>query len=173
MFVSFENIKKEVGGMPLTEQNDYGTISISENVLKDMVYKTVEKYLKEERIFNEKIQKETQKSVKVSVNDDTSVSVSLKIPAKYGENIVEYSKRVQRKIKEELEKLAQVYVSNIDITIETIAKPEEIEEEYEEFMEEYMEKEVEEEEEEREEIKEEKAEDYSNEEAEEKDEKNE
>lgn len=130
--------------MPLTEQNDYGTISISENVLKDMVYKTVEKYLKEEKIFNEKIQKDIQKSIKVSVNDDTSVSIYLKIPAKYGENIVEYSKRAQKKIKEELEKLAQVYVSNIDITIETISKPEEIEEEFEEFMEEETEKEMDE-----------------------------
>lgn len=128
--------------MPLTEQNDYGTISISENVLKDMVYKTVEKYLKEEKIFNEKIQKDLQKSIKVSVNDDTSVSIYLKIPAKYGENIVEYSKRAQKKIKDELEKLAQVYVSNIDITIETISKPEEIEEEFEEFMEEETEKEL-------------------------------
>ncbi|CEP77610.1 MAG: Asp23/Gls24 family envelope stress response protein [Defluviitoga tunisiensis] len=132
--------------MPLTEQNDYGTISISENVLKDMVYKTVEKYLKEEKIFNEKIQKDLQKSIKVSVNDDTSVSIYLKIPAKYGENIVEYSKRAQKKIKDELEKLAQVYVSNIDITIETISKPEEIEEEFEEFMEEETEKELAEEE---------------------------
>lgn len=51
-----------------------------------------------------------------------------------------------RKIKDELEKLAQVYVSNIDITIETISKPEEIEEEFEEFMEEETEKELAEEE---------------------------
>lgn len=110
------------------------------------LYKTVEKYLKEEKIFNEKIQKDLQKSIKVSVNDDTSVSIYLKIPAKYGENIVEYSKRAQKKIKDELEKLAQVYVSNIDITIETISKPEEIEEEFEEFMEEETEKELAEEE---------------------------
>ena len=82
----------------------------------------------------------------MSVNDDTSVSIYLKIPAKYGENIVEYSKRAQKKIKDELEKLAQVYVSNIDITIETISKPEEIEEEFEEFMEEETEKELAEEE---------------------------
>jgi Protein of unknown function (DUF322). len=46
-----------------------------------------------------KIQKDLQKSIKVSVNDDTSVSIYLKIPAKYGENIVEYSKRAQKKLK--------------------------------------------------------------------------
>ena len=94
--------------MPLNEENDYGEISISENVLKDLVYKSVEGHLKEKKIFDSKIQKELQKSIKV-----------------------------------ELEKIAEVYVSNIDITIDTLLKPEEIEE-YEEEYEEVQEDENEE-----------------------------
>ncbi|PNR93711.1 Asp23/Gls24 family envelope stress response protein [Petrotoga sp. 9PWA.NaAc.5.4] len=120
--------------MPLNEENDYGEISISENVLKDLVYKSVEGHLKEKKIFDSKIQKELQKSIKVVINDDASVSLSLKVPAKYGENIVSFTKEIQKIIKEELEKIAEVYVSNVDVTIDTLLKPEEIEE-YEEVQE--------------------------------------
>lgn len=119
--------------MPLNEENDYGEISTSENVLKDLVFKTVETFLKSQKIYNDKIQKDLQKSIKIVVNDDQSVSVSLKLPAKYGENIVEFSKEVQKSIKEDLEKIAEAYVSNVDIAIENLVRPEELQEEYEEL----------------------------------------
>lgn len=119
--------------MPLNEENDYGEIITSENVLKDLVFKTVETFLKSQKIYNDKIQKDLQKSIKIVVNDDQSVSVSLKLPAKYGENIVEFSKEVQKSIKEDLEKIAEAYVSNVDIAIENLVRPEELQEEYEEL----------------------------------------
>ncbi|MBL5980749.1 hypothetical protein NAAC61_00750 [Petrotoga sp. 8T1HF07.NaAc.6.1] len=121
--------------MPLNEENDFGEISISENVLKDLVFKSVEGYLKEQKVYNEKIQKELQKSIKITINDDASVSISLKVPAKYGQNIVEFSKNIQKAIKDDLERIAEVYVSNIDVSIENLVKPEELEEEYEEMEE--------------------------------------
>ncbi|POZ92541.1 Asp23/Gls24 family envelope stress response protein [Petrotoga halophila] len=127
--------------MPLNEENDFGEISISENVLKDLVYKSVEGYLKEQKVYNEKIQKELQKSIKIIINDDSSVSVSLKVPAKYGENIVEFSKNIQKAVKDDLERIAEVYISNIDVSIENLVKPEELEEEYEEIEEEPLENE--------------------------------
>ncbi|RAO99633.1 hypothetical protein PW5551_02390 [Petrotoga sp. 9PW.55.5.1] len=119
--------------MPLNEENDYGEIITSENVLKDLVFKTVETFLKSQKMYNDKIQKDLQKSIKIVVNDDQSVSVSLKLPAKYGENIVEFSKEVQKSIKEDLEKIAEAYVSNVDIAIENLVRPEELQEEYEEL----------------------------------------
>jgi uncharacterized alkaline shock family protein YloU len=127
--------------MPLNEENDFGEISISENVLKDLVFKSVEGYLKDQKVYNEKIQKELQKSIKIIINEDSSVSISLKVPAKYGENIVEFSKNIQKAIKDDLERIAEVYVSNIDVSIENLVKPEELEEEYEEIEEETLEEE--------------------------------
>jgi len=129
--------------MPLNEENDFGEISISENVLKDLVFKSVEGYLKEQKVYNEKIQKELQKSIKITINDDSSISVSLKVPAKYGENIVEFSKNIQKAVKDDLEKIAEVYVSSIDVSIENLVKPEELEEEYQEIEEETLENEEE------------------------------
>lgn len=126
--------------MALNEENDFGEISISENVLKDLVFKSVEDYMKEQKVYNEKIQKDLQKSIKITINDDSSVSVSLKVPAKYGENIVEFSKNIQKAVKDDLEKIAEVYISNIDISIENLVKPEELEE-YEEIEEETLENE--------------------------------
>ncbi|KUK15429.1 MAG: Uncharacterized protein XD53_1145 [Petrotoga mobilis] len=126
--------------MALNEENDFGEISISENVLKDLVFKSVEDYMKEQKVYNEKIQKDLQKSIKITINDDSSVSVSLKVPAKYGENIVEFSKNIQKAVKDDLEKIAEVYISNIDISIENLVKPEELEE-YEEMEEETLENE--------------------------------
>ncbi len=127
--------------MPLNEENDFGEISISENVLKDLVFKSVEGYLKDQKVYNEKIQKELQKSIKITINDDASVSISLKVPAKYGQNIVEFSKNIQKAVKDDLERIAEVYVSNIDVSIENLVKPEELEEEYEEIEEEPLENE--------------------------------
>ncbi|POZ88838.1 MULTISPECIES: Asp23/Gls24 family envelope stress response protein [Petrotoga] len=126
--------------MSLNEENDFGEISISENVLKDLVFKSVEDYMKEQKVYNEKIQKDLQKSIKITINDDSSVSVSLKVPAKYGENIVEFSKNIQKAVKDDLERIAEVYISNIDISIENLVKPEELEE-YEEIEEETLENE--------------------------------
>ncbi|PNR96537.1 Asp23/Gls24 family envelope stress response protein [Petrotoga olearia] len=126
--------------MALNEENDFGEISISENVLKDLVFKSVEGYMKEQKVYNEKIQKDLQKSIKITINDDSSVSVSLKVPAKYGENIVEFSKNIQKAVKDDLERIAEVYISNIDVSIENLVKPEELEE-YEEIEEETLENE--------------------------------
>lgn len=106
--------------MPIKEDNNFGEITISETVLRDITYKTVEKFLKEEKIFNQKIEKELAKNIKIVHNEDESLSLILKIPAKYGENIVDFSKKVQKLIKEELEKMSEVFITNVDITIESL-----------------------------------------------------
>ncbi len=106
--------------MPIKEENNFGEITISETVLRDITYKTVEKFMKEEKIYNEKIEKDLSKNIKIVHNKDDSLSLNLKIPAKYGENIVEFSKKVQKSIKEELEKMSEIFITNVDITIESL-----------------------------------------------------
>jgi uncharacterized alkaline shock family protein YloU len=76
--------------------------------------------MKEEKIYNEKIEKDLSKNIKIVHNEDDSLSLNLKIPAKYGENIVEFSKKVQKSIKEELEKMSEIFITNVDITIESL-----------------------------------------------------
>jgi len=127
--------------MPIKEENNFGEITISETVLRDITFKTVEKFMKEEKIYNQKIEKELAKNIRIVHNEDDSLSLTLKIPAKYGENIVEFSKNIQKAIKDDLERIAEVYVSNIDVSIENLVKPEELEEEYEEIEEETLENE--------------------------------
>ena len=135
--------------MPIKEENNFGEITISETVLRDITYKTVEKFMKEEKIYNQKIEKELAKNIRIVHNEDESLSLTLKIPAKYGENIVEFSKKVQKSIKEELEKMSEIFITNVDITIESleyINMGEEIEENPEEdYSEEYEEVEQDEE----------------------------
>jgi uncharacterized alkaline shock family protein YloU len=135
--------------MPIKEENNFGEITISETVLRDITYKTVEKFMKEEKIYNQKIEKELAKNIRIVHNEDDSLSLTLKIPAKYGENIVEFSKKVQKSIKEELEKMSEIFITNVDITIESleyINMGEEIEENPEDdYVEEYEEAEQDEE----------------------------
>jgi uncharacterized alkaline shock family protein YloU len=134
--------------MPIKEENNFGEITISETVLRDITFKTVEKFMKEEKIYNQKIEKELAKNIRIVHNEDDSLSLTLKIPAKYGENIVEFSKKVQKSIKEELEKMSEIFITNVDISIESleyINMDEEIEENPEEdYVEEYEEETVEE-----------------------------
>lgn len=135
--------------MPIKEENNFGEITISETVLRDITYKTVEKFMREEKIYNQKIEKELAKNIRIVHNEDDSLSLTLKIPAKYGENIVEFSKKVQKSIKEELEKMSEIFITNVDITIESleyINMGEEIEENPEDdYVEEYEEAEQDEE----------------------------
>ncbi|MGM0639943.1 MAG: Asp23/Gls24 family envelope stress response protein [Thermotogota bacterium] len=133
--------------MPIKEENNFGEITISETVLRDITYKTVEKFMKEEQIFNQKIERELSKNIRIVHNEDDSLSLTLKIPAKYGENIVDFSKKVQKSIKEELEKMSEIFITNVDITIESleyINMGEEIEENVEEDYDEYIEENTEE-----------------------------
>lgn len=121
--------------MTIRQENSFGEITISETVLRDITFKTVEKYLTEKEIYSNKIQKEMQKNIKINHNDDGSVGMALRIPAKYGENVVEFSRGVQANIKDELEKMSEIYVANIDITIESLEHPILKEEEEEEIVE--------------------------------------
>lgn len=125
--------------MPIKEENNFGEITISETVLRDIAYKTVERFMKEEKIYNQKIEKDLSKNIRIIHNEDDSLSLTLKIPAKYGENIVEFSKKVQKSIKEELEKMSEIFITNIDITIESleyINMDEEMEDSQEDYLEE-------------------------------------
>jgi len=116
-------LKEESEIMTIRQENSFGEITISETVLRDITFKTVEKFLTEKEIYSNKIQREMQKNIKINHNDDGSVGMVLRIPAKYGENVVEFSRGVQANIKDELEKMSEIYVANIDITIESLEHP--------------------------------------------------
>lgn len=109
--------------MSIKEENNFGQIKISETVLKNIAYKSLEKFLKEEKIYTLKIEKDLPKNIKIVKNEDQSITVTVKTTAKYGENIVEFSKKLQELIKNELEKMADVYVTNIEVIIETLEYP--------------------------------------------------
>lgn len=106
--------------MTIKEENNFGEITISESVLRDITFKTTEKMLKEKEIYTNKIQRELIKTIKILKNEDGSIGVVLKLPAKYGENIVDFSRTIQSLIKDELEKMSEIFVNNIDITIESL-----------------------------------------------------
>ncbi|BBE31859.1 hypothetical protein OSSY52_20000 [Tepiditoga spiralis] len=109
--------------MSIKEENNFGQINISETVLKNIAYKSLEKFLKEEKIYNLKIEKDLPKNIKIGKNEDQSITVTVKTAAKYGENIVEFSKKLQELIKNELEKMADVYVTNIEVIVESLEYP--------------------------------------------------
>ncbi|HOO74222.1 MAG TPA: Asp23/Gls24 family envelope stress response protein [Tepiditoga sp.] len=114
--------------MPLKETNNFGEVSISENVIRDITYKSLEIFLKEESIFTPRIEKDIQKNVKITKNEDESITVTIRTAAKYGENIVEFSRKLQGLIKTELEKMSELFVNKIDVFIDDLEYPVVIEE---------------------------------------------
>jgi len=110
--------------MPVNQHNTFGEISISEAVLKDITLKTVETFLKAEKIYTDKVKRDLPKNVRITADENGSVSIGLKITGKYGENLIDFTKKLQILVKEEVEKMSEINVATIDITIEELEYPE-------------------------------------------------
>ena len=78
--------------MPVNQHNTFGEISISEAVLKDITLKTVETFLKAEKIYTDKVKRDLPKNVRITADENGSVSIGLKITGKYGENLIDFTK---------------------------------------------------------------------------------
>lgn len=130
--------------MAINEHNQFGELSFTDSALKELAMKSYQLFFKEYVPELNLSEKDVAKMIKITENDDETISVYIKTKAKYGISIIKFAKDLQEFLKSEVEKMTEVPVRNIDIvldglvvspaeeSIEDIEKTPEIEEKYEE-----------------------------------------
>ncbi len=104
-----------------------GKIEISDNVLKEIVYRDLMEYM--ELQDDPKTRKRLKKIVVIQRTPEDNVVVaikSLKVP--YGEKIPEYVKGLMEKIKEDIERMTELKVEAVNVQVEDVVEKEKLKE---------------------------------------------
>jgi len=104
-----------------------GKIEISDNVLKEIVYRDLMEYM--ELQDDNKARKKLKKIVVIQRTPEDHVVVtikSLKVP--YGEKIPEYVKGLMEKIKEDVERMTELNVEAVNVQVEDVVEKEKLKE---------------------------------------------
>ncbi len=114
-----------------------GIIEISDNVLKEIVFRSVVEYMEIEN--NTKEQKKIRKNIGLQRTPEDSLIITLKIsvPFKIKDKrtqIPEYVGNLMKKVKEDIERMTEMKVESIKVKVEEIVET--IEEEFTEETEE-------------------------------------
>jgi len=108
-------------------EKGFGNIEISDSVIKEIAVRSVSEFLE---ISEEKSIKKVKKSLSVQREPEGSVVVNLKIDVPYGEPIPDYVSKLMEKLKNDIERMTELTVEAVNVTVEDIfevAKEEELE----------------------------------------------
>jgi len=114
------------GGIFMAEKG-FGNIEISDSVIKEIAVRSVSEFLE---ISEEKSIKKVKKSLSVQREPEGSVVVNLKIDVPYGEPIPDYVSKLMEKLKNDIERMTELTVEAVNVTVEDIfevSKEEELE----------------------------------------------
>lgn len=64
-----------------------------------------------------------QKGVKVSLDEDDKVRISLKVTVAYGYPVREVAQRIQQRVTEDIESMTGLRVEGVDVTVEDLKLP--------------------------------------------------
>ncbi|OAA31724.1 hypothetical protein AT15_02545 [Kosmotoga arenicorallina S304] len=118
------------------DETELGKVEISDPVIRDLA---VHSYMEFNGLnfTDQKAKKEAKAAVDIEVEDsDTGkkqIKINVSTKVKYGESIPEYARNLQRKLKEDVENLSglevsEVYVKVLDVEEVIERKPEEVSE---------------------------------------------
>ncbi len=108
-------------------EKGFGNIEISDSVIKEIAVRSVSEFLE---ISEEKSIKKVKKSLSVQREPEGSVVVNLKIDVPYGEPIPDYVSKLMEKLKNDIERMTELTVEAVNVTVEDIfevSKEEELE----------------------------------------------
>jgi len=115
----------EKGGIFMTT-NEMGSIEISDNVVKEIAARSIFSVLGIEK--NDKKQKKIRKSLSIDRNPVDSVTVSVKISVPLGKPIPELAREIMEKVKSDIERMTELTVESVNVVVEDIEEPGELEE---------------------------------------------
>lgn len=105
--------------------NDIGKIIISQDVIKQIIEETLKEIKGVKGIYKQEktafFKKNYGESLEVEMSDSECV-VDMQISLIYGENIVEISNKIQEVVKENIEKLTDIRVKEINILVVSYEK---------------------------------------------------
>jgi len=104
------------GGIFMAEKG-FGNIEISDSVIKEIAVRSVSEFLE---ISEEKSIKKVKKSLSVQREPEGSVVVNLKIDVPYGEPIPDYVSKLMEKLKNDIERMTELTVEAVNVTVEDI-----------------------------------------------------
>jgi len=115
----------EKGGIFMTA-NEMGSVEISDNVVKEIAARSIFSVLGIEK--NDKKQKKIRKSLSIDRNPVDSVTVSVKISVPLGKPIPELAREIMEKVKSDIERMTELTVESVNVVVEDIEEPGELEE---------------------------------------------
>ncbi|RKX49024.1 MAG: hypothetical protein DRP38_03665 [Thermotogae bacterium] len=98
-------------------EKGFGNIEISDSVIKEIAVRSVSEFLE---ISEEKSIKKVKKSLSVQREPEGSVVVNLKIDVPYGEPIPNYVSKLMEKLKNDIERMTELTVEAVNVTVEDI-----------------------------------------------------
>ncbi len=100
-----------------------GTIEISDNVLREIAFRSVVEYMKLEN--NMKEQKRLRKIINVQRTPEDHIVVTLKnVAVPYGEKIPEYIRGLMKKVKDDLERMTEMRVETVNVQVDDVIEKE-------------------------------------------------
>ncbi len=106
--------------------NEMGSVEISDNVVKEIAARSIFSVLGIEK--NDKKQKKIRKSLSIDRNPVDSVTVSVKISVPLGKPIPELAREIMEKVKSDIERMTELTVESVNVVVEDIEEPGELEE---------------------------------------------
>ena len=98
-------------------EKGFGNIEISDSVIKEIAVRSVSEFLE---ISEEKSIKKVKKSLSIQREPEGSVVVNLKIDVPYGEPIPDYVSKLMEKLKNDIERMTELTVEAVNVTVEDI-----------------------------------------------------
>lgn len=97
-----------------------GSINISDEVIKEIAYRSFLEVLGISP--DEKYAKKLKKNVEIERTPDDNVIVYLKTDAPYGESIVEFGKKIMQNVTENIQRMTELQVSAVNVTITNVVE---------------------------------------------------
>jgi len=94
---------------------EQGNINISDEVLKEIAFRSFLEIL--EINPNEKEAKKLKKNIEIERTPDDSVIVYVKTAAPYGKSIVEFGKRIMKNISENIQRMTEIPVTAVNVSV--------------------------------------------------------
>ncbi|MBB6062899.1 putative alkaline shock family protein YloU [Thermosipho japonicus] len=107
---------------------EQGSINISDEVLKEIAFRSFLEVL--ELSADDKDAKKLKRNIEIERTPDDNVIVSVKTVAPYGKSLVEFGKKIMQNISENIQRMTELQVSAVNVSIvDVVEKIEPAEEE--------------------------------------------
>ncbi|KAF2958521.1 hypothetical protein AS159_02155 [Thermotoga sp. Ku-13t] len=110
----------------------FGTIDISDNAIREIAFKSACSVLE---FTDEKKQKKLRKSIDIERTPEDNIIVSMKISVPFGKPLTEIARKLMEQVKLDIERMTDLQVVSVNVTIEDVEESTSTKEEEEETKE--------------------------------------